>query len=207
VRSAFIVLAGLAALLLAGGCSSPTTGTATAGTSSAPATSVAAPTSNTNGAPKVATPVDSTKYQSAPCSVVTPAQVQTLNITPRKGYVPANACGWDLPNNNIGMSPGGVTAGFVLHPMKPDEPLGLAGIYGYYHAIGSSPPSRLPDIQGQPAVMVKPTNKCDVYVGLTDNLVFHVSVLITDPQSTTVDPCALAQNFAAAAMTTMKSAA
>jgi hypothetical protein len=208
VRSAFAAPTAVIALSLLGGCATPTPGIPSAGGSPAtsrPASHAAA--HNTYGAPRVSTPLDTTRFQSAPCSVATAAQVQAISLTPDTGPIapPPNACGWNLPHNAFGMGIGTVTAGFVLRPLDHGDPLGLAGVYRYYQR-SDSVITRLPDIDGQPAVVVVPIRQCDVWVGLTDDLAYHVHVEIDD-QTSTVDSCVSAKAFAAVAIATMKSGA
>ena len=97
---------------------------------------------------------------------------------------------------NCGWLTGGVTGITISYTTTNKD--GLA----YYYALGGTP-QRLPDIDGQPALVSAPGNNgaCTIAVGASDTAFY--TAMIRDDNSG--DPCALAQQVAAAMTQTIKS--
>jgi hypothetical protein len=193
----------LALATLVAGCTSTTNGTAApapaAATTSGGGDASTPPSVNNYVAPKVATPLDTTKWQPNPCTTVTAAQLQALDIT-QPGKLTTdptgNLCDWS-PQLDVHYT-------FAFNTsFDPGDAKGLANDYEF--ADGSL--ARLPDIQGQPAVTQPAKNtdgNCTVYVGATDTVDYVVAVVIEAGLPHHDDPCTPAHQIAADATATMK---
>ncbi len=196
------IVAGAAALALLAGCgnSGDTTGTPTTGPQ---------PTSTgqSGGAPKVGTPLDVKAFEAAPCTAVTPAQVETFGLPGVTGKVnstaPGPACVWTGVNTAAKASPGLV--------FLPDG-TNLGTIYankdnGTYAAF-----EELPAIQGYPAALTmaadqRTSGNCEISLGVSDDraILFTFSSLNGSPRY--ADPCGSLTEFANLAVTTIKAGA
>lgn len=211
-RGVALGLAAAASLLLAGGCSSsttgsgvPTTGGQGSGSSSPASTGTSGGSGGLHGAPDVAHPLDTTKYQAAPCTVLTSAQLQQLGLgagaPPTAGKEIGPSCDWKtLPNRYVGLQ-------FALHPVdqqgNPVAP-GLKGLYG----SESSLLKRMPDVDGYPMVGPKTPlgdGSCDQFVGVSNDLALHVTATLYSGDPSYNDPCGYGQTLAKAALDTMTS--
>jgi Protein of unknown function (DUF3558) len=187
-------------LFAVAGCS-PVVGT--------PSPSTTAPTSSAPAVPKVAHPLDTTKYQAAPCTLLTAAQVTPYGIT-KPGYVSGGTtalgpgCRWSTTSSLI--------QGFNVQFITANTS-GLTTLYinrdvivqggGYFEAT---------TVQGYPAVFnsqadQRKTGKCSLAVGVTDTLTYNVAIGL-DPASpeytTSCDPAA---KIADMVMTTLRGGA
>ncbi|ANZ35458.1 hypothetical protein BBK82_04550 [Lentzea guizhouensis] len=196
------IVAGTAALALLAGCGSSggTTGTPTP-------TSQPTGTGQSGGAPKVGTPLDVTVFEAAPCTAVTPAQVEAFGLTGVTGKVnttaPGKACLWTGVNTAARSSPG-----LVILP----DGTNLGTIYankdnGTYAAF-----EELPAIQGYPAALtlaadLRAQGNCEISVGVSDDraILFTFSSLSGSPRF--ADPCGSLTEFANLAITTIKAGA
>lgn len=196
---------------LVAGCGGTTGGTpTTAATTTATSTSASSGSSGggttENGAPKVKTPVDFAKSEANPCGILTAAQVQSLGMGAVVGKDDSGAagksCGW-----SDGSGPSGQTVFFTFVPGDG----GLDFLYGNKASYGLFEP--LPEIQGQPAVLVSSTDvrargNCGLAVGLTDTQHMLTSVTIrggsTPPSPRYSDPCGVAKEATDLALVTIK---
>jgi uncharacterized protein DUF3558 len=155
---------------------------------------------NLYGAPKVTTPLDTTKWQANPCGALTPSQLTMLGVTNPGKLTPdptGSTCDWSPQlDAHYGL---GFNAQF-----DPGEAKGLAN--DYQSAPGTL--SRLPDIDGQPAVTQPAQNtdgSCIIYVGATDEVDYVSTVLISAGLPHYDDPCSVARQVAEDATLTMRS--
>lgn len=196
---AVILLLALAALTA---CTNSTNGSAQPvlprSTPQPPPSSPAA--ANNYGAPKVTTPLDTTKWQANPCATLTPAQLTALGVTQPGKLTPdptGSVCDWSPQlDAHYGL---GFNAQF-----DPGEAKGLAN--DYQSAPGTL--SRLPDIDGQPAVTQPAQNtdgSCIIYIGATDAVDYVSTVLISAGLPHYDDPCSVARQVAEDATLTMRS--
>jgi Protein of unknown function (DUF3558) len=153
------------------------------------------------GTPNVAHPLDVTKFRQAPCSVLTAAQLQKLNVA-ASGQVDANTsmpgCSWHDQRGPSKMGPG-VTFGPVGH--------GLADIYGQKSTYVVFQP--LPDIDGYPAVIAlsadgRSQGNCEISVGVSNQQFIDVAVTIGAGAPDETTPCTRSQTVAAAVVATVK---
>lgn len=192
IAAAALGIAGIAA-----GCS-PVQGTPAPTT-----TSSAAP-----AAPKVAHPIDTAKYQAAPCTLLTAAQVGTFGITtPGKVNSDSNALGpgciWANPDNGqtfevqfITANKAGLTALYINKDV-------IVNGGGYWEAT---------TIQGYPGVFnsqldSRKTGDCSLAVGVTDTLTYNVAVTADRSTPQYNDPCGMATQIADMVMTTLRGGA
>ena len=179
----------VAAMVVLTGCSGGTTGGSGTTTGSAgPAT-----TASGGGAPKVTTPLDISRFSQNACGALTATQLTALGVKDKspvsgtmKGISGALGpnCAWLTSTN------GTITIGFSTST-------GLS----YWYSGGGSP-QRLPDIDGQPAILSSPASNggCDISVGASDTSFYDATV-----GSAGSDPCSLAQQVATAIAQTIKS--
>ncbi|MEV6605961.1 DUF3558 domain-containing protein [Kutzneria sp. NPDC051319] len=199
---------GLLAVALAAvtaGCSTPPV----VGTPGPQSNGVAADGKLPSGAPHVANPLDTTRGQSAPCNVLTQAQISSLGIvaTGKPSTDPTGpGCNWSdtstipllmtIGTGFITASKGGLSSLYVQA-----ESLKKAG--GYFEPVDP--------IQGFPAVLYgqlddrkdKTNPGCGLAVGVSDTLQFTVSVDTTTAHQQ-FDPCAIAKKVADFVMTNLK---
>jgi Protein of unknown function (DUF3558) len=212
-RRAALGLAAAASLLLIGGCSSTTTGSGSpatggqtggsGGSSSSAPTSASGGSGDLHGAPNIPTPLNTTKYQAAPCTALTAAQVQQLGLGPGKTATEnpqlGPGCDWATASATVGIQ-------FVLHPTDNAQP----GLKGVYASSSSTTLKRLPDVDGYP--MVGPPTapgdgSCDQFVGVSNDLDYHVITVLSANDPNYNDACGFGQKLAKATMDTMKSGA
>jgi hypothetical protein len=207
VISTSVLVSAVAALVLVGGCSTRTPGSAVADPVATGPGSAAPGSSNNYGAPKVTTPLDTTRYQHTPCSTLTSPQQHALGITtPGKATDDSlgGICDWNLASGIA------YTVGFNVRYAAGDA-RGIANAY----EIGGADMTPLPDISGQPAVTEPSQNVdhgCTIYLGATDEIEYVVTVdeqLDIDPKTGARlpggDACAAATQVAGYATTTMRS--
>jgi hypothetical protein len=181
----------VAALLVLAGCSSGGSG------GSAPSSS-AAPSTLGNGAPKVTSPVDIGRYQQNPCGALTPTELLSFQVTTGQAGTKGTMlgqnnsqlgvdCTW-LTSNNVGLSLSFTT-----------DKEGLGFFYG-----GGSTPDRIPDIEGQPAVISaadETSGDCVISVGASDTAFYAATV----KNDTEANPCTFAQQVLTAVTSNLKS--
>lgn len=201
-------LAGVAAALLVAGCSGSTpgspfpTGGGSGGSGGSPVPSSSAtagpPGTTVTSAPKVTTPLDTTKYQRNPCSVLSAAQTAEFGAissksgnSSRDGSVAGPACVWGASGNPV------LTVGIGFYVQyQAGLPHGLAWDFSKGGAL-----LRLPDVDGQPALLVPLSGECQIDVGATDDVMYRVDV----QGDAAADLCGLTKKFATEMTTTMKS--
>lgn len=179
-----IALSSLASAALLAGCSSQTGGTGGPTGQSDP-TSSASNNQDLHGAPKVQNPLDTSKFQAAPCSVLTAAQLRTLGITQpgRATNAGGPTCDWQdtTSSKQLGVT---VTA-------QTGNKGGLALLYQRHSKgeLGVFEP--ISEINGYPAVIFsngskKSSTNCEIAVGVTDQLEYTIGAGVVDDS----DPCA-----------------
>jgi hypothetical protein len=163
------------------------------------------PTGNglpSDGAPKVTNPLDTSRYRQNPCQILTPAQLQELNLRPEgeQRQAPLGlACDWRNQE----------TGGNVHLQWTDQDPRGLSAIYGANKAGKYKYFMELPEVEGYPAVASDATDgrdlgDCSVQVGTSDEINFYVSVQLSRANVGKKDPCAAAVQAAGMAVRTMK---
>jgi hypothetical protein len=193
---------GLGVVLVAAlaGCTSTAVGTPTAASSITTTPSE----DNTYGAPRVEHPLDATPYLDNPCAVLTPTQLGTFGITnPGKpettGPLAETAGPMCIWRNNVEPS-FGFDVGFLTGNKN-----GLADTYrgGEEAFPGYFEPTT---VDGYPAVFNDPVDsrdggRCNLTVGINDNLTFR-----TSPTSTPLGrrTCDEAVKVAQAVIATLK---
>jgi len=190
VAAACVVLASIS------GCAVAMTGTA----------STALPTHTTAAVvvPTVATPLDTTRFQAAPCTMLTPAQLAAFGVHapggPRKDGL-GLVCDWDDGGGPSGMT---LTLGFVTTGG------GLSGTYANRNTLDFR---ELPPIEGFPAVIanIARTDEahgiCSIGVGSSDAVVVTIVVQISGDevrQPDQRDPCPRTERIATEVMKTME---
>nr|BFF02689.1 DUF3558 domain-containing protein [Streptoalloteichus tenebrarius] len=159
---------------------------------------------DSDSAPRVSRPLSTEKFQQDPCGVLSPAQLRALNIS--KPGEPSSAahgpsCVWRDSDGTSKMSLFGT---FIV---KGD---GLPGLYARRGAFKVFEPL---EIDGRPAVIANHSDdfrskgKCDISVGLTDQLVYEVQLAFNTGVEKPADfnnPCGRAQTVAAEMIKTMK---
>ncbi|MFI9388622.1 DUF3558 domain-containing protein [Kutzneria sp. NPDC052558] len=195
-----VVLGTTAVAALASGCSptpSPTpTGTTTTTDSDSAASS---------GAPKVKTPLDTMKFQAAPCSTLTSAQVQSVGINAQASTADVATalgpgCRWTQNDGGTGF-----TVQFVTSNTK-----GLSTLYAQKDSLNDGGYfTPIADIQGYPAVLYSPVDDrssgtCGVAVGVSDTLDYSVALTSATTAPSRSDPCPVAEKIADLVMTTLR---
>lgn len=190
--------------MLVAGCSGSTPGTPfpTGGgaATTPPSSGVSGPPgTKVTTAPEVTTPLDTTKYQQNPCSVLNAAQLAEFHPTASRATTSSAdnasgpACAWvaTAPYSGLGI--------IFRTSYDPGTPHGLAW------DLRGGPLLRLPDIDGQPALLIPlPTQEtCQVDIGATNDVMFRITVRAPAP----VDVCATANKVATEVITNMKSGA
>jgi hypothetical protein len=215
-RTITVPIGFLTCLAVASGCTSTNPGQAepgpagVSGTLTVPPSSGSSPspTSSVNGslpsdgAPKVNNPLDASRFQRNPCGTLTSAQLQALNLPSQGAQRDAPLgpeCEWRNPTSD-----GSVTAHFSI-----GNPDGLSAVYRANKAGQYKFFTVLPAVEGYPAVAfgvvdARDQGDCSVSVGLTDALIFDVSVHLSTANVGKKDPCAVTAQVAGMAVQTMK---
>jgi hypothetical protein len=189
----------LSAALLAAGCSSSAPGEPGPLTTSAGA--VASSTANLYGAPHVSNPLDTSAFQKNPCSSLTTAQLNALNVGTQS----------EVRNNPAGPTcawkPGAGESRSVALITYVTSGQGLSGVYSDKNAGG--PFEILPPVDGYPAVYAPVTDErsrgvCQIGVGVSDTLVVVIGLTINSGQYKT-DPCTPNTQLAADVISNIKS--
>jgi hypothetical protein len=157
-----------------------------------------------HGAPKVQSPLNVESFPQTPCRLLSAPQAQELGVTSpgkqREG-VTSPACDWS--NSDTG-------AGLGLQ-FETATKLGLSRTYELRNTYGYF--IELPLIEGYPAVAAatadgRGTGTCALWVGVTDQLAFTMSVILSiRGRQEKKDPCQAAQIAAGMMVKTMKGAA
>ncbi|MFI9380263.1 DUF3558 domain-containing protein [Kutzneria sp. NPDC052558] len=192
-----VLLAAASVTMTVAGCSPTPVG----GTGTPTNTNTSSTSSLPAGTPNVAHPLDSARFQKAPCSVLTSAQLGQLNITTTGGKVIDDPlgphCGWaDTGPSHLGLSIIFLTSGS-----------GLASIYSQKDTYKAFVP--LSDIAGYPAVIAmtddtRSQGTCEVSVGLTNQLAIDVMGAMNSGGPDGSNPCPRVQAIATAMVTTIK---
>lgn len=172
-----------------GGSAGPTSG-GTSATQSLPA-----------GTPNVANPIDVAKFRTAPCTVLTAAQLQQLNVgASGKADSDANSpgCTWSDLQGPSKMAPG-VTFGPAGHGLA--DVFSQKATYQYFQ--------QLPDIAGYPAVIAlsadsRSQGNCDITIGVSNQQFIDVGVTVDTSASDATAPCGRNQTVAADMIATLK---
>lgn len=181
-------LGGLSTALLSfallAGCSDPEKGTPTpVGQASGEPPVSAPPTSSSSAdhggdAPRVSEPIDVSGLEEDPCTALSDAQVQKLNLLPgERGETDQGApkCRYEYDDDS---------GSRVVFTLVPEFSNGLADLYEREPNLAYFEPT---EVSGYPAVYASPnegrsSGVCQLHVGLTDN--FLVSVWVYLGQST-----------------------
>jgi hypothetical protein len=198
---AIIALAAMAICLTLTGCTTtsqglpvpqthPASETGAGGTStgSAPPSSSA---SNgdlpSDGAPKVRNPLDTSRYQQNPCQMLMSEHLQQLNL-PTQGKPGQGPLGLecDWLNQETGASAGIEWADKNPRGLSSTYAARKSGRYAYFIELG--------EIEGYPAVAAdlsdaRDTGTCVLTVGVSDQLIFLVSVQLSLRNIEKKDPC------------------
>ncbi|MGW4126600.1 DUF3558 domain-containing protein [Amycolatopsis japonica] len=191
-----LLLLAAAISLVAGGCGTQVTGTAT--TSAPPSARLPS-----DGAPAVAEPItDTAEAETAPCSAVPRAQIEKIGGAVERTVTDNGAlgknCGWIFKEG-----PSNINAGLVVGNRD-----GLSALYAK-HANGDFASFRpVAPIEGHPAVVYGTTaghaGFCTLAVGLRDDLVYTVIPQLYPGHPMVDDPCGMAMRVAAAAIKQLK---
>jgi hypothetical protein len=194
----------LAAILLTGltlsACSQSTTG------SGMPTPGFSAPdsptgTSSTAAAPQVSNPLDVSKFEQAPCLLLSAAQANQILTVTRTVMMPGATknpiCGWkDVGGAGLSLGLVGGNGGLstVYEQHQTGDP-------GYFIPI--------PSVGGYPALFasvadLRSKGTCTVYVGVRNDEVMTVNMDWVVQAPGQGDPCQLAQKAAELAVATLK---
>ena len=191
-------------LMAVAACSSPSPqAVSDGGDNGTPAPSFEDPSasSSAGSAPKVADPLDGSRYQKAPCSVLSRSQLSPYGVgagTPNtSGAVAENAgpsCSW--ANTDEGS---GITVGFFVGIRD-----GLTGLYRG-NSLGRFPYFEPTSIDGYPAVLAdfvdrRSDGSCQMVVALNDKLAVGVNRVRGNPEQA----CSDARNIASNRLRTVK---
>jgi hypothetical protein len=191
----------IATLTFAAACSGEA---ATTTPTAAPPASTAATLPNSS-APKVEHPLPDSVLSGDPCqTALTPDQLkQILGIAPQGERDDAQGLG---PACNWHNSDTGAVVGVGYTTEQRD---GLSAVYA-----GTKPQAKvwqeLPLIQGFPAVAHStsgadtPDNFCQVSVGISDELEFDASLILSSAKTGTADPCTLTAKVADMVVTNLR---
>jgi Protein of unknown function (DUF3558) len=190
------ILGVTAVAFLISACSSTSQGTPSP-TSTTGSTSSG--TSSSNGAPHVQTPLDTSRFQSASCTLITAPQVQSLNINTQGVDLSSSlgpGCNWI--DKDAGSS---IAVQFVTSNKQ-----GLSSIYAQKGTLQLF--QEIPSVQGYPAVLYaafdgRKQGACSLAVGVSDSLDYSVVVQFADGPNRG-DPCPVAVNVANMVMTNLK---
>jgi hypothetical protein len=197
-------LAGFLLLLGMSGCATTEKGSAL---SVSPSSTVVPVASNlpssavlpAHGAPKVASPLDTAVFLAEPCRLLTPAQANRLGVLfPGRSRQGAGGqdCSWN--------SETGASVGVQFDTMTK---LGLSRTYElrdtYKYFI------EVPSVEGYPAVAAatvdsRDTGSCQLWVGVSDELVLLMTGDVSRAKQGKVEPCQATETAAAMAVRTMK---
>ena len=184
-------------------------GVAISATGCSPVSGMPSPTTTSSrpSAPKVAHPIDTTKYQAAPCSLLTAAQVAPYGIAtpgnPKDGTTPLGpGCRWAaIPGSSfivqfITANTSGLTSLYVNKDI-------ILGGGGYW--VPTS-------VQGYPGVFNssfddRKTGDCSLAIGVTDTLTFNVALTADKSTPQYNDPCGMGSQIADMVLTTMRGGA
>ncbi|MFC5107557.1 DUF3558 domain-containing protein [Kibdelosporangium philippinense] len=177
----FIAIAAVVTAVGAAGCTPTDNGIPTpqAGTTGAQSTTASASKPKDYGAPRVTTPLDASKFLSQPCTVLTPAQLQSLTL-PVQGKPDTDSqvaktagpsCLW-INNDTPSFA---ISIGFLTGNKR-----GLSDTYRG-HEQGAFPGYFEPtSVDGYPAVFNdlsdgRAGGDCTITVGVSDTLTLRVS--------------------------------
>lgn len=140
-----------------------------------------------DGAPKVKSPLDTSRYQQNPCQMLTPAQLQQLNL-PAQGKPGQGPLGLECSWLNRD------TFASVGLEWADKNPRGLSGTYAARKAGSWAYFIELGEIEGYPAVAADLSDQrdigtCLVTVGVSDQLIFQVSAQLSRANVGKKDPC------------------
>lgn len=155
------------------------------------------------GAPTVEHPLDTTTFQEDPCTVLTPAQGEQLNVGTAGQPIDAtlgNACEWRNEE----------THGYVQIRFNDKSGIGLSGEYraneqgkfAYFDPM---------EVDGYPAVSTDIVDRrkrgvCVVVVGVSDPVEFEIALQLSLDNVGLKDPCETAADVASMALQTMEEA-
>lgn len=194
------------------GCTTTSVGEPTAAPPSETSTTDKTPPSTSegdelpgDGAPKVEAPLDFSPFEQDPCSTLTSAQIQNLNL-PTSGEeeeIPYGVgCTWRNPSTR-----GSASVGIIN-----GTGTGLSGAYAANKRGDYAYFNPLSDIEGYPAVATDRFDRrsegiCIVLVGVTDEVAVQFSVRLSETNIRKKEPCAVAADVAGMALQTMKAGA
>lgn len=211
VRIRLPFIAAVLGTVLVAGCTSTLAGTPVAGpgaTSDAPQSTD--PTDDpppeddlpSDGAPKVEEPLVVAQYEQNPCAMLSADQTQALNV-PATGEPTEVAFGKGCIWRNA-ESGGRVEVQFFSTIRR-----GLSAVYREAKANSFPYFERIDDIEGYPAVAFdlgsdKPTARCAISVGVSDQLVFTARGYLSDENIGRADPCQKTAEAVGMMMKTMR---
>jgi len=156
--------------------------------------------------PKVAQPLDPARYQKQPCAALTAGQLSQLGITtqpkPDLESKLGPSCEWNAFDE----------IGITIHATLLTIGSSLANVYKQ-HDQGQWPFFKpVADISGYPGVLLdsldaQPKGKCQLIVGLRDDLAYSVQVSVAPDAKDYGDPCPVLQKVTEMAVSTMKAGA
>ncbi|RZQ64247.1 DUF3558 domain-containing protein [Amycolatopsis suaedae] len=153
-----------------------------------------------HGAPSVASPLDTSRFEAAPCSVLTKPQVSELLGSPDTPSKPDNVvgpgCAWD--------GPGSAQVGITFPKVNN---LGLTAIYrdrnrGFF--------KELPPVDGYPLVAYSAegnpadSGRCQAALGVSDRTIVDIGVFQSEKNLGKKDPCESVQDVAAMVVANLK---
>ncbi|GAB3479722.1 DUF3558 domain-containing protein [Amycolatopsis cihanbeyliensis] len=176
--------------------------TATSQVSSGTSATTGAPA---NGAPKVEVPLDISRFQQAPCEVLTSEQVTMIfnaEVSPTSDVNGPSgpACSWSA----------GLPTRASVSVIFPKVYEGLGAIYGNKNNSAYFQP--LDPIQGYPVVasnkLVDDRNAgaCRLNVGTSDTTTANVNIQLSEDKVGKKDPCQAAHDIATMVISTIKGA-
>ncbi|MFI9451081.1 DUF3558 domain-containing protein [Amycolatopsis sp. NPDC052450] len=198
MRRTILVLS--AATLALAACSTPTTNGTPTPTSGRTSPN---PSTSTPGVPKVEHPIDVARFKRAPCDALTKAQIEDLlgpdtETVPRDGGA-GPACRWSIPS----------TSRPLIDAIFADLP--DSGTAKFYEGKGTTYKllEPLEPIDGYPVTAYdvndnRAKGDCSVALGTSDTQTIGISLVQSEANVGTKDPCAAAREAAVRVLATIR---
>jgi uncharacterized protein DUF3558 len=184
-----LFLVGVAAVVVAAGCTTTSSGDPT----STPSTSGTSDSANgetdlpSHGAPRVENPLDVGEFEKDPCKSLSSQQAEDLGVPESESEDGSygNGCRWSASEPGKGQ----VSMSFFT-----DVGRGLSAPYEENENGDFKLFKELPKIEGYPAVAYdtvdeNPTEICAIAVGVSDHLAFDVHLRLSAKNVGQLDPC------------------